>query len=111
MDKFAQRLFDDATRMNRVYASNLREARPTVQVATFSQLAEVHAVFLGDRLLGLYRKEEAAIVTGHRIRQSDVYRDLTWQKVSGPYTGKQVWTCEAHGETITLLIEPRSVEG
>ncbi len=95
----AANVFDLATRMNRTVAA---------QVAP--QITTVHAVFLGDRLLGLYRKEEAAIVTAHRIRQSDVYRDLTWQKVSGPYTGKQVWTCEAHGETITLVIEPRSVE-
>ena len=96
----AANVFDLATRMNRTVAA---------QVAP--QLTTVHAVFLGDRLLGLYRKEEAAVVTAHRIRVSDVYAGLTWQKVNGPYTGKQTWTCEAHGETITLRIEPRKIEG
>ena len=94
----AANVFDLATRMNRTVAA---------QVAP--QLTTVHAVFLGDRLLGLYRKEEAAVVTAHRIRQSDVYAGLTWQKVSA-YLGRQVWTCEAHGETITLTLEPRRVE-
>ena len=98
----AKNVFDLATRMNRTVAA---------QVAPQTDPTTVHAVFLGDRLLGLYRKEEAAIVTGHRIRQSDVYRDLTWQKVSGPYTGRQVWTCEVRGETITIVIEPRRIEG
>ena len=95
----AKDVFDLATRMNRTVAE---------QVAP--RLDTVHAVFLGDRLLGLYRKEEAAIVTAHRIRVSDVYAGLTWQKVTGPYTGRQVWTCEVRGETITLTIEPRRIE-
>ncbi len=97
----AANVFDLATRMNRTVAA---------QVAP-SPLATVHAVFLGDRLLGLYRKEEAAIVTAHRIRVSDVYAGLTWEKQTHAYSGKQVWTCDVHGDCITLTVEPRRIEG
>lgn len=73
-------------------------------------LATVHALFLGDRLLGLYRTEEKVVVEAHRIRQGDVYAGLTWQKTTHAHSGRQVWTCDIHGETISLVIEPRRVE-
>lgn len=93
-------VFDLATRMNRTLAAQV----------TPSALQTVHAVFLGDRLLGLYRREEGAIVTAHRIRVSDVYAGLTWQKTTHAHAGRQVWTCEVRGETLTLTIEPRKVD-
>ena len=97
----AKNVFDLATRMNRTVAA---------QVAPQTDPTTVHAVFLGDRLLGLYRKEEKAIVVAHQIRLSDIYAGLTWQKVTHAHSGKQVWTCDVHGETITLTIEPRKVD-
>jgi len=107
----AKHIFDMGTRMNRTRAEEIRDSgfsgfRPEHG----ESLTTVHGVFLGDRLLGLYRTEEKAVVTAHRIRVSDVYAGLTWQRVV-PYTGdRQVWTCEVHGETVTLAIERRSVE-
>lgn len=106
MDELSKHLFDTSVAMSRMQAHGFAGFRPE----NGSPLETVHAVFLGDRLLGLYRKEEAAIVTAHRIRISDVYAGLTWQKTTHAHSGRQVWTCEVRGETITLTIEPRRVE-
>ena len=101
MDDLSRHMFDTGVAMNRVAAQAL---------APRAALQTVHALFLGDRLLGLYRIEEKAVVEAHRIRQGDIYAGLTWQKTTHAHSGRQVWTCDVHGETISLVIEPRRVE-
>lgn len=102
MDNLSRRIFDMGVEMNRV---------GTAIVAPRAQpLPTVHAVFLADRLLGLYRSEEKAVVEAHRIRQGDIYAGLTWQKTSHAHSGRQVWTCDVHGEKLSLVVEPRRVE-
>lgn len=102
MDDLARHIFDTAGAMNRVAARSVGSAPAPLEM--------VHAVFLGERLLGLYRKEERAIVVAHQMRLSQVYVGQTWQKTTHAHSGRQVWTCDVHGETITLTIEPRRVE-
>lgn len=99
----AKHLFDTATMMNRVAAGSVGP-RPVGSLDT------VYMLSLNDRVLGHYRKEERAVVEAHRIRVGDVYAGLTWQKVTHAHSGRQVWTCDVHGETVTLVVEPRRIE-
>jgi hypothetical protein len=107
MDDLARHLLGTGVAMSRMAAAS---ASSTVAGEAGWLLNTVHAVFLGERLLGLYRKEERAIVIAHQMRQADVYAGLTWQKTTHAHSGRQVWTCDVHGETITMTIESRRVE-
>ena len=92
----------------RLFRDTVANAR--IEFGAPALLDTIFVVSLGDRAIGHYRKEEKAVVTAHQIRMSDVYAGLTWQKTTHAHSGRQVWTCDVHGATITLQIEPRKVE-